>query len=86
MTKWEDKYFQTILMVRQKLNSINSQEMDDTYTLGRTDLHKLCNGKISADEIQYVCFDESACVLYALLIKVHDDNYNEYRKIIKHFR
>ncbi|CAG8720383.1 7962_t:CDS:1, partial [Cetraspora pellucida] len=81
MTSWEGKYFQTILMVRQKSNSIDPQEGEGTYTnslLGCTDIHKLYSGKISSDEMQYVCFDESSCVLHALLIKIHDNHNDEY--------
>ncbi|CAG8465188.1 11688_t:CDS:1 [Dentiscutata erythropus] len=85
MTKWGDKYFQTIFIVRQKPNSIDAQEGEGSYTkcmLNHTDIHKLYKGKISSDEMQYVCFDESSCVLHALLIKVHDNCDEEYQKII----
>jgi hypothetical protein len=80
VVRWNGKYFQTILMVRQKPNSINTQEGEGTYTtsrLGCHNLHRLYNGMISSDEMQYVCFDEESCVLHALLIKVHD-NHPEY--------
>ncbi|CAG8729293.1 15359_t:CDS:2, partial [Racocetra fulgida] len=62
MTSWEGKYFQTILMVRQKSDSIDTQEGEGTYStslLGNTNIHKLYKGKISSDEMQYVCFDEN---------------------------
>ncbi|RIA99408.1 hypothetical protein C1645_747240 [Glomus cerebriforme] len=75
VTKWNGKYFQTILMVRQKSGSIDAQMGEGTYTtsfLRCRNLHDLYKGKISPDEMQYVCSDESSCVLHALLIKVHD--------------
>ncbi|CAG8543849.1 23260_t:CDS:2 [Racocetra persica] len=84
MTSWEGKYFQTILMVRQKPNSIDTQEGEGTYTtslLGNAEIHKLYKGKISSDEMQYICSDESSCVLHALLIKVHDNQYDEYHHL-----
>jgi hypothetical protein len=75
--KWNDKYFQTILMLRQKSDSIDPCEGEGTYTrtmLGLENLHKLYKGNISPDEMQYVCFDESSIVLHALLVKVHDNH------------
>ncbi|POG65884.1 hypothetical protein GLOIN_2v1880277 [Rhizophagus irregularis DAOM 181602=DAOM 197198] len=67
--RWNGKYFQTILMVRQRSDSIDVQEGE-------------------ANEMQYVCFDESSCILHALLVKVHDydpmdSDGGEYRKISK---
>ncbi|CAB4415816.1 unnamed protein product [Rhizophagus irregularis] len=92
--RWNGKYFQTILMVRQRSDSIDVQEGEGTYTVSTLDylnyenLHKLYKGKISANEMQYVCFDESSCILHALLVKVHDydpmdSDGGEYRKISK---
>ncbi|CAG8642450.1 892_t:CDS:1, partial [Ambispora leptoticha] len=77
---WEGKYFQTILMVRQKSNSVDAQMVEGTYTTNRfgfEKLHKLYKGKIKSEEMQYVCFDENACVLHALLVKIHN-NHPEY--------
>ncbi|CAG8643678.1 6472_t:CDS:1 [Funneliformis mosseae] len=70
--KWLGKYIQTIFMVRQKPESIDFTNGERSYTLGRRDIHKLYKGHISEEEIQFVCFEESSCVLHALLIKVHD--------------
>jgi hypothetical protein len=89
--RWYGKYFQTILMVRQRSDSIDVQEGEGTYTiniLNYENLHKLYKGKISANEMQYVCFDENSCVLHALLIKIHDydpmdSDGGEYHKISK---
>jgi len=68
-------------MLRQKSDSIDTQTGEGTYTssmLGFTDLHKLYKGKISSDEMQYVCFDENSIILHALLVKVHDNHPEHY--------
>ena len=53
----------------------------------RVDLHKLYDNQIANDEIQWLTKDESAVVLHALLIKVHDtdplENGGEYYNVAK---
>ncbi|CAI2177728.1 9149_t:CDS:2 [Funneliformis geosporum] len=56
----------------QKPESIDFTNGERYYTLGRRDINKLYRIHISEEEIQFVCFEESSCVLHALLIKVHD--------------
>ncbi|CAF1372123.1 unnamed protein product [Adineta steineri] len=75
--QWQGKYVQTIFMLRKDAKRTNITDIEGCYTqsmLGRSDIHKLYDGKIANHEIQWMTVDESAVVLHALLIKVHDSN------------
>ena len=72
---WRGKYFQTIFMLRKDAKKTIITDIEGCYTqgmIGRTDLHKLYDGAIASNEIQWMTTDESAVILHALLIKVHD--------------
>jgi hypothetical protein len=88
--KWRGKYVQTIFMVRKDAKRTDITDIEGCYTqcmIGRVDIHKLYDGKITSNEIQWMTKDESAVVLHALLIKVHDTDPvkddGEYGKIAK---
>lgn len=73
--QWRDKYVQTIFMLRKDAKRTNVTDIEGCYTqsmIGRNDIHKLYDSQIASDEIQWLTKDESAVVLHALLIKVHD--------------
>jgi hypothetical protein len=73
--EWRGKYVQTIFMVRKDAKRTNITDIEGDYTvsmIGRKDIHKLYDGEIAKNEIQWMTTDESAVVLHALLIKVHD--------------
>ncbi len=75
--QWQGKYVQTIFRLRKDAKRTNITDIEGCYTqsmIGRVDLHKLYDNKISSNEIQWMTKDESAVVLHALLIKVHDTN------------
>ena len=75
--QWRGKYIQTILMVRKDAKRTIVTDIEGCYTqsmIGRCDIHKLYGGKIAKNEIQWMTIDESAVVLHALLIKVHDND------------
>lgn len=86
--QWQGKYVQTIFMLRKDAKRTNITDIEACYTasmIGRNDVHKLYDGQISSDEIQWVTNDESAVVLHSILIKVHDtdptSNGGEYYKV-----
>jgi len=88
--KWHGKYVQTVFMLRKDAKRTEITDIEGCYTqsmIGRVDIHKLYDGKIASNEIQWMTKDESAVVLHALLIKVHDinpiKNDGEYVKIVK---
>ena len=75
--QWRGKYVQTVFMLRKDAKRTNVTDIEGCYTqsmIGRLDLHELYDNKIANDEIQWITNDESAVVLHALLIKVHDIN------------
>lgn len=88
--QWKGKHVQTIFMLRKDAKRTELTDIEACYTagmIGRYDIHKLYDGEISSDEIQWVTKDETAVVLHALLIKVHDSDplgpNGEYNKIAK---
>ncbi|CAF3304907.1 unnamed protein product [Rotaria socialis] len=74
---WRGKYVQTIFMLRlnaNKTQTVNAEGHYTAYMKGRTDIHLLYGGKIDYNEIQFMTPEDSAVVLHALLVKVHDSD------------